>query len=95
METKLMVEKSVKIQTANGTKGFLIWDGIGKFMFRVYEYEQVEGGINTIKGFKDYDVLHSDLQIIINDDDSSFSEYDDGRLSLDHSPSTLGHDDEQ
>ena len=61
--------------SAQGTKGFLIWSG-ERYYFRVYHD----------KGFIDYDILHSDLEIEIVDADAAF--YDD--RTLDHSPETLG-----
>jgi len=61
---------------ANGTKGHLI-DVDGKLMFRVYDHKH---------NYVDYDIWHSDLTVIINDEDAYFY---DGEV-LDHSPKTLG-----
>ena len=70
----------MKIKSANGVEGFLIWCGDNKFRFRVYPEEG---------GFIDYDILHCDLQVNINDADAYF--YTEGdRNILDHSPETLG-----
>ena len=61
---------------ANGTKGHLI-DVDGKLLLRVYD----------AKGkFVDYDIWHSDLHIVIDDNDAYFY---DGEV-IDHSPKTLG-----
>ena len=46
--------------------------------------ENKEGG-----GFTDYEILHSDLSIIINDDDACIYK-NEGQLIIDHSPATLG-----
>ena len=69
------------IKPANGTKGCILHVGGSYWVFRVYK----EGG-----DFKDYDLLHSDLFVIIDDEDSAFYEEGD-RQSLDHSPETLGY----
>jgi hypothetical protein len=67
------------IKSANGATGCLLRVGFSEFVFRVYE----DGS------FKDYDLIHSDLQFTICDPDAAF--YEDGdNLKLDHSPETLG-----
>lgn len=68
----------MKAVPARGSRGFLIWTG-NTYQFRVYH------DLNP-QGFTDYDILHSELEIEILDDDSAF--YDDRKL--DHSPETLG-----
>ncbi len=70
----------MNIQPANNTEGCLIYvHGSNTHVFRVYS-----GGT-----FKDYDLLHCDLCVKITDVDAAF--YDNGvRLTLDHSPETLG-----
>ena len=69
----------MKIKSANGATGCLLRVGFSEFVFRVYE----DGS------FKDYDLIHSDLQFTICDPDATF--YEDGeRLTLDHNPETLG-----
>lgn len=70
----------MKCKPANGTMGFLIPVG-NNYMFRVY-------GEGT--SFKDYDLRHSDLCVIIHDEDSAFYEDKHG-VRLDHSPDTLGY----
>lgn len=61
---------------AQGSRGHLIWCTDGTYRFRVYHN----------LGFTDYDIRHSDLEIMIVDPDAAF--YDD--QILDHSPETLG-----
>lgn len=77
------------IKSANGVKCCLLHTG-ENYIIRVYNYETVEGGINTIKGYKDYDILHCDLQFVIDDEDAYFYEMENGKLYLDHSPKTVG-----
>lgn len=68
-----------EVTSANGVTGCLLHVGQNRFVFRVY----------SENGFDDYNLLHSDLQVTINDNDATF--YKDGDyLSLDHSPDTLG-----
>jgi hypothetical protein len=72
----------MKATSANGVEGCLIYAHVlGKFFFRVYDADY---------NFKDYDILHSDLVVTINDADAFFYEGTDGELQLDHSPATLG-----
>lgn len=68
------------ITSADGVKGCLLYiHGVNTYVFRVYKDDS----------FKDYDLRHCDLGIVIQDKDAYF--YDDGhRLILDHSPATLG-----
>lgn len=69
------------VTPAVGTRGHLLYlHGHNYFVFRVY----TEG-----HGFKDYDIRHSDLCVIINDEDAHFYEGH-NRMILDHSPETLG-----
>ena len=70
----------MKFEPAKGKKGFLIWCGGDRYVFRIY---------GKYREFVDYDLRHSDCEIIINDDDGYL--YTDPRgNSLDHSPETLG-----
>lgn len=72
----------MSITSAKGVEGQLIYSMDGKYYFRVYHKD-------AGKTFTDYELLHYDLTITINDDDAYF--YDrDGEKSLDHSPATLG-----
>lgn len=67
------------IRSANGIKACLIFiHGINKYVVRVYREDHK---------FTDYDLMHCDLGIVIDDEDAAF--YEDQRL-LDHSPETLG-----
>ncbi len=70
----------MKIEPAIGKKGFLIWCGGEKYVFRIYHKDGT---------FIDYDLRHSDCEIIINDDDGYLYTDPEGN-SLDHSPKTLG-----
>jgi hypothetical protein len=72
----------VKTTLANNVEGILIWShGLDRMMFRVY---------NTDHTFKDYDIDHTDLCVIIKDADAFFYEHDNGVKTIDHSPETLG-----
>ncbi len=67
------------VKSANGVTGCLLRVGFTEWVFRVY----------SETGFVDYDLLHSDLQVTINDRDATF--YEDGDYKkLDHTPETLG-----
>jgi hypothetical protein len=69
-------------KSANGVEGILIWvHSLDRLMFRVY---------NEDSSFTDYDIDHSDLCVTIKDEDAYFYEHDNGLLTLDHSPETLG-----
>ncbi len=70
--------KEIK-QQATGTTGFLCYSTDGTYFFRVYATD----------GFKDYDLVHSDLEITIKDNDAFFYETEEYSI-LDHSPATLG-----
>jgi hypothetical protein len=69
-------------QSANGVRGHLLNLADGTMVFRVYDAEH---------NFVDYDTLHSDLTVVIEDADAYFyrDEYSD---VLDHAPATLGID---
>jgi len=67
-------------EPADGTKGILLRVDVDKWVFRVYKENNY---------FIDYDLLHSDLQVIIDDTDSTFYSDDKGNR-LDHTPETLG-----
>jgi hypothetical protein len=66
--------------SADGVEGQLIWCGDGVYRFRVY---------TDTREFTDYDLLHSDLSVTINDLDATFYSDDNGNR-LDHNPETLG-----
>ena len=69
-----------QMKSANGSEGCIIFVE-GKAYFRVYHHLTPE------ISFTDYRIDHSDLFILITDEDAYF--YED-RLVLDHSPATLG-----
>jgi hypothetical protein len=73
----------MNIKSANGVTGFILYSGDGRSFFRVY-------GENLT--FKDYALLHSDLEVTITDPDAFFyeGEHTDRMNCLDHSPATLG-----
>ena len=72
-------------KSANGVTGHLIYLHNGNYAFRVYNKEDGT--------FIDYDLMHSDLCVTINDEDASFYHYEiDDAHQLDHSPETLGID---
>ena len=74
----------MKIESANGKEGCLIYCGDNKFRIRFYD--ELDRSI-----FKDYDIHHSDLFFIVEDEDAYLYEDEaSGRMSIDHSPGTLG-----
>jgi len=74
---------TVKITSADGLEGCLIWEGGNSYVFRVYAKD---------KTFKDYDIRHSDMVVVVRDADATLYEYEDGNCYIDHSPETLGLD---
>ena len=70
----------VKIESADGREGILIWCGGDRYVFRIY---------NETHDFVDYDIRHSDMQIRIIDSDAFFYSDEKGDC-IDHSPATLG-----
>ena len=72
----------MKVKYADGHRGQLMYvHGANKYVFRVYQPDHT---------FTDYDIYHCDLTITIDDADAFFYEHEDGRMILDHAPSTLG-----
>ena len=70
----------MKPKSANGVTGCLL--PIGEvWVFRVYTQDGE---------YTDYDIFHSDLSVTINDEDAYFYERRSGEPYLDHSPATLG-----
>jgi hypothetical protein len=67
-------------RSANGVRGHLLNLIDGTVVFRVYDAEH---------NFVDYDLHHSDLTVVIDDDDA-FLYQDESGAKLDHSPATLG-----
>ena len=77
------------MSSARGTRGFLLRavssDGSSHHFFRVYGADH---------SFRDYELLHSDLEIEIVDEEATLYEQEDGlEARLDHSPRTLGQED--
>ncbi len=70
----------MKTESADGVEGILLNIGEGIIVFRVYS----EPGV-----FIDYDLLHTDLCVKIQDADATFYTSE-GYAKLDHSPETLG-----
>jgi hypothetical protein len=70
----------MKIESADGQEGYLIWCGGDRYVFRVYTltYE-----------FIDYDLRHSDMRVVIQDLDAFFYTTEQGAC-VDHNPATLG-----
>jgi hypothetical protein len=70
----------MKIESADGVEGILIWCGDNRYVFRVY---------TPTHEFVDYDICHTDMVVVIRDTDAYF--YTDGTdARVDHSPATLG-----
>lgn len=70
----------MKIESADGQEGILIWCGGDRYVFRVYDAEFK---------FVDYDICHTDMRVVIRDFDAYF--YTDGaEARVDHAPATLG-----
>ncbi len=71
----------MKIESADGREGYLIWCGGDRYVFRIYS--------EAPHDFVDYDIRHCDMRIKIIDSDAFF--YTDEKSStIDHSPDTLG-----
>jgi len=71
----------MKIESADGVEGILIWCGNDRYVFRVYTAAPDQ--------FVDYDICHTDMCVKIKDSDAFF--YTDGNdARVDHSPATLG-----
>ena len=71
----------MKIESADGREGYLIWCGGDRYVFRIYT--------NAPDDFVDYDLRHSDMRVRIVDSDAFFYSDDKGEW-IDHSPATLG-----
>jgi hypothetical protein len=76
----MMEAGNVKIESADGREGYLIWCGGDRYVFRQYDVNH---------DFRDYDIRHCDMRIKIIDADAHFYDHN-GELTLDHSPATLG-----
>lgn len=71
----------MQIKSALNARGCLLYNGHNNYYLRV---NQPDGT------FKDYDLLHCDLEVVVVDNDAVFYETEDSWV-LDHSPLTLGH----
>jgi hypothetical protein len=71
----------MKIESADGQEGYLIWCGGDRYVFRIYKQAPDD--------FVDYDLRHSDMRVKIVDSDAFFY-VDDKGACIDHSPGTLG-----
>jgi hypothetical protein len=70
----------MKIESADGCEGYLIWCGGDRYVFRIYELDH---------SFVDYNLRHSDMKVKIMDSDAFF--YTDNQSAcIDHAPDTLG-----
>jgi len=78
-----MAAGNVKITSADGQEGYLIWCGGDRYVFRIYS--------NAPHNFVDYDLHHTDMKVRIVDPDAFFYSDEQGD-SIDHSPATLGID---
>ena len=77
----MMEHGNVKIESADGREGYLIWCGGDRYVFRIYD--------EAPDKFTDYDICHTDMRVKIMDSDAFFyTDGDDARV--DHSPDTLG-----
>jgi hypothetical protein len=77
----MMEAGNMKIESADGREGYLIWCGGDRYVFRIYT--------NAPEEFVDYDLRHSDMRVKIVDSDAFF--YTDGDYAkIDHVPKTLG-----
>ena len=71
----------MKIESADGREGYLIWCGGDRYVFRIYKEAPHE--------FTDYDLRHSDMCVQIKDSDAFFY-VDEKGAAIDHAPETLG-----
>lgn len=77
-----------KTSPAKGARGFLLRsvdkDGRTHYFFRVYDADH---------SFRDYMLVHSDLEVQIIDEEATFYEAEgESEARLDHAPRTLGYE---
>ena len=77
----MMDHGKMKIESAVGKEGYLIWCGGDRYVFRIYT--------NAPEEFVDYDIRHTDMCIKITDPDAFFYTDEQGAC-IDHAPATLG-----
>ena len=73
------------IKSAKGLNGILIKDIYGISFFRAYD------SVGVYENFKDYDIRHRDMNVILDDDDAYIYKREDGSYFIDYSPQTLGY----
>ena len=71
----------MKIESADGREGYLIWCGGDRYVFRIYTDAPHE--------FTDYDIRNTYMKVKIVDSDAYFYTDEKGDC-VDHSPATLG-----
>ena len=84
---------TTKVKNAKGQKGFLLYEGDGRYAFRVYDKSHPDG-------FIDYNIYHNDLEVEIIDELATFY-YPVNQMDfanqpapyLDNPPETLGRTD--
>jgi hypothetical protein len=77
----MMGAGKMRIESADGQEGYLIWCGGDRYVFRIYT--------NAPDEFVDYDIRHTDMRVQIVDSDAFFYTDEQGS-TVDHSPATLG-----
>ena len=70
----------MKIESADGREGYLIWCGGDRYVFRIY---------NEVHDFVDYDLRHCDMKIKIIESDA-YVYTDEKGACMDQAPETLG-----
>jgi hypothetical protein len=80
---KLRDGRVVEIETADGSKGFLLQGPSGRMFFRIYDSADK-------RKFRDFPIAHFDMQIEIQDNGAYFYYDDKGKMWLDYSPAALG-----
>jgi hypothetical protein len=77
------LQQKTQCRPAQGTTGCLIYShALREYFFRVYD---------SANNFVDYNLLHCDLQVTIDDVDAYFYQ-DSAHAVLDHAPDTMGID---
>ncbi len=76
--------KSYKVKDIDHVSCILLRESFGDYSIRIRNDKNKHG-------FIDYDIAHSDLSIIITDNDASLYEDSKGNKWVDHSPQALGY----
>lgn len=82
---KAIMTQLTTAKSANGVFGHIICAFDGRYYFRAYNHKT--------DTFVDYNINHSDLCVQIKDPDAFFYTTENGLYILDHSPATLGMED--